>query len=419
MSTVQLKNLTSYPAADRLLQGVVSLFESLFPGKIRAYYVVGSYAYGYAVPGSDIDMWIVFRETVRDDELHQARNVRRHCRLLASINLDIDIVAGPPYNIQPHWASMSTQVKLGGLLLYGEDIQAEIPMIPMDDYARYHMHFAALRVVSLRNHPAQLRWPIAYPQQAEPFYGYAQPAGEAEGAAGTLSIREMLGCVTNMTNALVAFQGRSYVQNKAHCFSLHKACINDSWSDFLLEVFTKGNQQWHYRVPEDPQAQAELAALCRTVLDYENHFLGVYREFLLAELSISQPQPANLLIVDILEMLDISDHEIEVIISGGKIRPRRTGRSLWSQIGQLVRMLRAASSTTLSAQLRTQHIVVSIENVWQMLALRQLGRFIFDDQAIVSALTRMALADDRMIQRYARDTMARYTARSLSPALQQ
>lgn len=411
MSSIELKNLTSYPDVDKILQGVVSIFETMFPGKIRAYYVVGSYAYGYAVPGSDIDMWIVFRESVRDDELHQARSVRRACQLMTPISLDIDIVAGPPYNIQPYWANISTQIKLGGLLLYGEDIQADIPMIPMDDYARYHMHFAALRVVSLRNNPTELRWPIDYPCHDDRFYGYAQPGIVTDGAEPFLTTRAMIGCITNMTNALVAFKGRSYVQNKSHCFALHKECINDAWSDFLIEAFTTCNTLWKYRVPEDPQAQAELAALCRKMLDYENHFLGVYREFLLGELNTRQEHAANLLIVDILEMLDMSDQEIDVITSAGKIRPRRDPRGLWSQIRQIVTMLKAARSQTMAAQLRTQHVVVSIENVWPMLALRQLGRVIFDDQTIVSAITAMAAGDDRMIQRYARDTIERYTVR--------
>lgn len=412
MSAVELKNPTNYQDINKVLQGIISIFEAMFPGKIRSYYVVGSYAYGYAVPGSDIDMWIIFRESVGDDDLHQARSLRRACQLMAPVNLDIDIIAGPPYNIQPYWANISTQVKTGGLLLYGEDIQADIPMIPIDDYARYLMHFAALRVVSLRNSPPLLRYPIDYPRQDDRFYGYVPARVDAEGAKAELSTRGMIGCMTNMTNALVAFKGRSYVQNKAHCFTLHKECINDEWSDFLIEAFTKCNTLWKYRVPEDPEAQVELSALCRKMLDYENHFLAAYREFLLAELSMSQEQATNLLIVDILEMLDMSDQEIDVIISGGKIRPRRDPRGLWSQIKQLANMVKAVRSQTMAAQLRTQHLVVSIENVWRMLALRQLGRFIFDDQAIVAALTRLTSADDRMIQRYAQDTIARYTARA-------
>jgi hypothetical protein len=52
--TLQLIMLvsTGTPQIDSLLAGFIGLFELAFPARIRAYYLVGSYANGSHVPAS-------------------------------------------------------------------------------------------------------------------------------------------------------------------------------------------------------------------------------------------------------------------------------------------------------------------------------------------------------------------------------
>ena len=51
---------TGSALADRVLEEVVALFERVYPGRVAAYYVEGSYADGTAVATSDLDVTIVF-----------------------------------------------------------------------------------------------------------------------------------------------------------------------------------------------------------------------------------------------------------------------------------------------------------------------------------------------------------------------
>jgi hypothetical protein len=46
MSKIRLQNTTGNSQVDRILQEIVGLYETVFPGYIRAYYVIGSDADG-------------------------------------------------------------------------------------------------------------------------------------------------------------------------------------------------------------------------------------------------------------------------------------------------------------------------------------------------------------------------------------
>lgn len=60
MSYVSLLDSAGNREVDNILRGVIGIFESVFPDRIRGYYLTGSYTDGTAVPASDIDVDILF-----------------------------------------------------------------------------------------------------------------------------------------------------------------------------------------------------------------------------------------------------------------------------------------------------------------------------------------------------------------------
>lgn len=68
MTGISLLHSTNHQKVDQILQGIISLYEMVFPGRIRGYYLVGSYADGSATPTSDIDLQIWFKEGFIDQE---------------------------------------------------------------------------------------------------------------------------------------------------------------------------------------------------------------------------------------------------------------------------------------------------------------------------------------------------------------
>jgi hypothetical protein len=61
MKSISLLHSTGHREVDGILEGVVGLFELLFPGRVSGYYLTGSFSDGTAIPGSDIDMSVLFR----------------------------------------------------------------------------------------------------------------------------------------------------------------------------------------------------------------------------------------------------------------------------------------------------------------------------------------------------------------------
>ncbi|MEO7910884.1 MAG: nucleotidyltransferase domain-containing protein, partial [Roseiflexaceae bacterium] len=58
---IELSTSSGSQPADNALRGLVGVFELHFPGRIRAYYVEGSYADRTAIATSDIDLVLIFK----------------------------------------------------------------------------------------------------------------------------------------------------------------------------------------------------------------------------------------------------------------------------------------------------------------------------------------------------------------------
>jgi hypothetical protein len=83
-------NSTGFPPADLIIGDMVRAFEEVFPGRVRGYYLSGSYAEG-APAGilSDIDLCIMFiGDFYAESEGDAARRLARQCAASRSIRLD-------------------------------------------------------------------------------------------------------------------------------------------------------------------------------------------------------------------------------------------------------------------------------------------------------------------------------------------
>jgi len=52
----------------------------------------------------------------------------------------------------------------------------------------------------------------------------------------------------------------------------------------LDDLYRRCRTEWRYLIPASDEDRAALRALCRRALQFENHFLLVYRDYALAEL---------------------------------------------------------------------------------------------------------------------------------------
>lgn len=64
--SITLSASSQSEGVDAVLRGLIGIYETVFPGRIYSYYLLGSYADGSATAISDIDLMLIFRERPPD-----------------------------------------------------------------------------------------------------------------------------------------------------------------------------------------------------------------------------------------------------------------------------------------------------------------------------------------------------------------
>lgn len=278
MREIKLQETTGNRQVDRILQGIVGIYETVFPGYIRAYYVTGSFADDSAVPISDIDFMIIFGKPLTREQLGQARALSEHCGLLSPIRLDIGM------ELEQRLAGLAcTMLKLGSRLVYGDDLRDQLQLPSIALYQR-DVTWSPYRFLGqvLRGQEA-LVYPLTYPDAADPFYGYTQkrihhwyPADIKQGT------KELVTGIARTATALIALRAQRHVGTKQASIRLYRETIGDEWSDYLEMLYHYGKGMWQYQVPESQADQQRLRDLCQQTLAFENHYFAYYRTYLLA-----------------------------------------------------------------------------------------------------------------------------------------
>ena len=271
--------------ADDTIRMLVADYERIFPGRICGYYVLGSYADGTAVPLSDLDMAIVFHGELTPEESTIAQRVAEDSNCRSPIRLNINIAARNELSV-----NTSTLLKLGSLLVYGDDIRAELRLPPLDAYRRwvtggpYRFSGQVLRGVDL------LPYPLDYPDPDGEFYGYDRKRiAEWYPADVERGTKELVTAMARIATAILAVRAGAYVARKEEAIRLYAEIVGGGWTGYLQALYEKCKLQWHYRIPEGRLDREELRLLCRQTLDFENHYFALHRDYLLGLLGSSEP----------------------------------------------------------------------------------------------------------------------------------
>jgi hypothetical protein len=280
MNEVTLIAVTGDAHVDAYLREIVARFEATFPGRVRGYYVIGSYGDSSSVASSDLDLDIVFKgRFASEDERTQAHDLCASLQARATIELDLDI--GDEKNLR---GGLSPNLKLASSCVYGEDIRGQFPLMPLIVWTRDRMHSSYYRLGSLFGRTAPVRAPLDYPDPAGEFFGYdRRPIRLADGsqAAGT---RDLIRATGWAATALIAWRAGRYVARKSDCHRMYQELIGGEWAPLLTAIYEECRQRWNYRIPTDQADRALLRQLCMRTLDFENAFLSAYKIYLLGEL---------------------------------------------------------------------------------------------------------------------------------------
>jgi predicted nucleotidyltransferase len=300
MSNLTILYKTDVAAVNEALSTLIRCLEEAFTGRIRAYYLHGSYADGSAVDTSDVDVTVLFKERLHSDAEHQSVQILIK-EFPSKVQLDVSIEDEVTLLTQADPA-----FKLAGQLLYGEDIRDQLPLMPIAAWTRDRMHTSYWRMVKLFHRLPPVQQPLFYPDPTDEFYGYVRHAVQLESGEEIVSTRDLMRAVGWMATALIALHTGRYVTRKADLYTIYQQAFDDQWGSFVEEIYRRCKVEWKYRIPAE---RAALRDLCSRVLGFERHFLTIYRNFLLQELT-SGDEPSLRHILWLLEQIPWQDTEI-------------------------------------------------------------------------------------------------------------
>jgi hypothetical protein len=276
LSDYILRNSTGNPHVDHILRAIVGCYESAFPGYIRAYYVIGSYADASAVPISDIDVAIIFATPLTSDQLAQVHALTEHCAQISSIRLDIGLTLERDLS-----AVEQVFLKLGSLFIYGDDLRDQLLLPSLAQYQR-DVTWSPYRFLGqVIRERLVLVYPLTYPDASAPFYGYTKKRIEAwYPTAIEQGTKELITGVTRTATALLALRTQQYVGTKGASIRLYREHIANEWAEYLETLYRKGKGEWQYAIPRHPIDRQLLHDLCQQTLAFENHYFQHYRTYL-------------------------------------------------------------------------------------------------------------------------------------------
>jgi hypothetical protein len=161
--------------------------------------------------------------------------------------------------------------------------------MPLVIWTRDRMHSSYWRLGGLFGRSLPLRAPLTYPDSADPFFGYLRRPLRLPDGQMMLGTRDLIRAVGWIATALIAYQAGQYVATKRDCAPAYRAYVGDEWSALVDDTATWVRSAWQYRIPNGMEDRARLRAICARTLDFENHFLAIYRRYALEELPGDDP----------------------------------------------------------------------------------------------------------------------------------
>lgn len=279
MNEFELVYSTGDQQADDILYGMIGILETVFAGRVRAYYLHGSFIDGSGIETSDIDLFLVTRNGFRPDEQAQVQQIARFCARFSPLMVEIIVLDEALLLQRGHY-----RVRSASRLLWGEDLRAQMPEQSLDQYLSLYAHFPFQYMTHMLRNLDRLTAPLTYPQENGEFYGYDQlllPPGNIQRP----NIKKLVTGVCWAATVLIAWQRGQTVPGKRASVELYRELIQDEWTPFIEEMYTSGNQRWHYLVPEKAEERQRMRSLCEQALAFERHYLNAYQAYLLKELS--------------------------------------------------------------------------------------------------------------------------------------
>jgi hypothetical protein len=223
-----------------------------------------------------VDVCVVFKDDFVDqDEEESARECWRSVTYAGPVRFDLPSFCERRLLMEGHH-----RIKTASVLLAGEDIRARMPPMTPDDYLRIYWHAPYAYIAQVLRATDRLIVPLTWPDAGGEFFGYDRREA-VPGATDVPSTKALVATVCWIATMIVGLRTGQMVGTKAESVRRYRDAIGDSWASLIEDLYVQGKQAWDYRIPESAADRALLRGLCSRMLAFENHYLTIYRTWLL------------------------------------------------------------------------------------------------------------------------------------------
>jgi len=285
MAMPALLNSTGDGRCDKIVQGLLGAFEVAFGGRVHSCYLRGSRASGSSVDGSDLDLYVVFKDRFIDvDEFERARLLCGCCARMSPVLLEV-VLIGERRLHDSDALDAALDLQLGTRLLFGDDFRAGLPGFDATRYVRNVVHTPYYSYSMPEQRGKRLICPLRHIDPTGEFYGFDQWLVPGRDGADVPSTKLLVATVGWTATATVAMRTGTYVRDKTASVRLYLEHVGDEWASLVADVQHLCRDGWHYLLPTGSADRRVLRELCVRALDFQNHYLRFYLEYQLSELA--------------------------------------------------------------------------------------------------------------------------------------
>lgn len=285
MAMPALLNSTGDSRCDTIVQGLVGAFEVAFTGRVHSCYLRGSRASGSSVDGSDLDLYVIFKDRFIDvDEFERAHQLCGCCARMSPVLLEV-VLIGERRLHDSDALDAALDLQLGTQLLFGDDVRAGLPGFDAPRYVRSVVHTPYYSYSMPEQRGKRLIYPLRHIDPTGEFYGFDQWLVPGRDGVDVPSTKLLVATVCWTATATVATRTGTYVRDKAASVQLYLEHVGDEWASLVTDVYDLCRDAWHYLLPAGSADRRVLRELCARTLDFQNHFLRFFLEYQLSELA--------------------------------------------------------------------------------------------------------------------------------------
>ncbi len=275
---INLIGSTNNQKINEIISCLVLRIEDLLPQKIKAYYLIGSYADGSSRVSSDIDILVVFkRKKIFNIEKIELVNL---CKSFSKDFIMIDINCFTEKQFLSKDTGFNLSLKESSILLLGEDIREKVYMPSINDYITSKISTCLFVMKRVRPKLKYLSFSLDYPDYTKEFYGYEIKKVNDKNGREVVSTKDIVLIVCSGTAVIIALNTGRMPVGKKYIPEFYKDLVGDCWLDFIQEVFYYCRYKWNYFIPDDEIERKKLKKLCESTLAFENYLLTIYKKFL-------------------------------------------------------------------------------------------------------------------------------------------